>query len=955
MAENVRYRTLEEETFQEEAPIAPKRASLVPTVFIGLGGTGRAVVARLKRLITERIAEREQVAFQYLALDTETYKKECQPLDDRREYLNLAGFRPAEAVDSDKLRDIVGDWWFTGERYGRFIPPYVAEGAGAIRAIGRLALFYHWPTVKGALDQVVGRALEYSVHNPSAAAGELNLYILASVAGGTGASMFLDVAHLAQHIPNVGQVTIYGVLFLPDVFTSSNAQAIPPEKQRWMANGYAALKELNYFNTPGNRRFFRPRYPSDTPPDRIVHPQIFNSCYLIQSWTTGSRQVTNQALLFDLIAESIYLHSAHQSGERQVARRVNFASQEGYSSIGIQMIAFPHEVLARYSTYRSLELFLAKYVPAEPGQVEAVIEELHKRLSAYQLDTLDKVMDYIRDSGEKHLPSVAVDPEGLKASPREVISRFTQMWKVHWTQFEELRRELNVRGERAFQRARQQLLEAARAAWDQNDGGAGRLRAFLAALQARLDTQLAELDEAIRAKRSVLGGGTATLRYDPHDELRKRLEEASRRFFAGRAVRNAVLAVANEASEYFHTEERVLMLEAARRMLDRLRAEVVAPLSRTLEDATNLIAPTEVERVRREARRQLEHFAAEELRNPHSAYTVSMHRGDVDFRRMHDLHEVPVEEIFRELAPKWWERLQAGVRAEEFARDLVGLVRDAFFTRYDEAYGRVSLLESLSKLGRPGDYQRLVDDAVQHCSAFWAYEKEQVQPQSLTIVALPADTGPWAEPFKRQINISPDIVVAGDDKQITILRVETGVALRNVSSLPNWMDAYRNALEQYYRGEDERPLHIHRDWSALDDIGEDANTRRRKDASFGVCLALGIVRQDAAHVWHLHVTVVDRDGQVPNVERLGLTLGEARSAFMRLSNHAFALVEREIEAAERAVPSPRELIQKYREVRDRLRADRPTVAETNRTALNQAVQDLEHRLWRLQQDSQLMP
>ena len=83
------------------------------------------------------------------------------------------------------------------------------------------------------------------------------IYIISSLCGGTGAGMFLDVAHRVRQ--EVGSnADIVGIFLMPSTFESEIRSDL--QRRRIQANAYAALKELNHFH---ENQDFNALYPSE--------------------------------------------------------------------------------------------------------------------------------------------------------------------------------------------------------------------------------------------------------------------------------------------------------------------------------------------------------------------------------------------------------------------------------------------------------------------------------------------------------------------------------------------------------------------------------------------------------------------------------------------------------------------------------------------------------------------
>ena len=124
------------------------------------------------------------------------------------------------------------------------------EGAGQFRQFGRLAVFRDVaaPSLSIIYGTLQDALVKLKRNNPTATS--VQVFIVGSLAGGTGAGMFTDIAHMVREIaaqPNVdmkGKMTIRGYLVLPDAFSRTVDQAW---LQSMYARAYAGMRESRRF------------------------------------------------------------------------------------------------------------------------------------------------------------------------------------------------------------------------------------------------------------------------------------------------------------------------------------------------------------------------------------------------------------------------------------------------------------------------------------------------------------------------------------------------------------------------------------------------------------------------------------------------------------------------------------------------------------------------------------
>src|SRR5262249_43185204 len=157
--------------------------------------------------------------------------------------------RPSHYLTRDGLPPI--DTWLSPEVLYQMPRTPATDG---VRAIGRLALCDHYHLVCHRIRAAIEGFIK---PDPLAEADRLTrlgvrsnyprIYLTASVAGGTGSGMFLDVAYLLRREVRqlgFGDAHVVALIGVP---------ALTPEFRdtRAAANARAALSELHYYTRPG--------------------------------------------------------------------------------------------------------------------------------------------------------------------------------------------------------------------------------------------------------------------------------------------------------------------------------------------------------------------------------------------------------------------------------------------------------------------------------------------------------------------------------------------------------------------------------------------------------------------------------------------------------------------------------------------------------------------------------
>jgi len=286
-----------------------------PTVIIGLGGTGYGAVLKLKKHFRDAYGSVPQI-IRFLTFDTTEPVEHSErardglpvTLEPRTEQHVIQVANPAGLLGNGN--DHIDAWWPKNIPIGAII-----SGAGQVRARGRLALFAKVEeiisAIRGAIkevDLIKARKQMYKDDFLVSERGGVEVYIVASLAGGTGSGMFLDAAFIARSfLDSTSNIT--GMLVLPDIFMYKGG--VPLVK----SNAFGALKELEQFSNLGLNNNFTIEY---TKQHHIeVQRPPFDLVYLIDNANELGRGIKETTELHSIIAQGMYLQIGSQIGTNQ--------------------------------------------------------------------------------------------------------------------------------------------------------------------------------------------------------------------------------------------------------------------------------------------------------------------------------------------------------------------------------------------------------------------------------------------------------------------------------------------------------------------------------------------------------------------------------------------------------------------------------------------------------------
>lgn len=301
------------------------QVSIRPTVLIGLGGTGKEVLRRLRRMFYEKYRMPGLPVMEFLWFDTDIRNvdimgKETDLLDRRidfsaREMVDgSVGPQELEAYRNNKgMYPHIWSWF--PNALDSLPSTAITQGAGQIRPCGRLAFFHHYPKlrdeIKSKIDRVQSADAETEMKrmfpNYDAAANKLEIVLVTSIAGGTGSGSFIDMGFLCRDLAPNAVTTAY--LVLPSVFDG----VIGGARQTTRANGFAAIKELEHYMKPhfdaqgsdGNR-YTTHTFEWDGRQHEVPAPP-FSTVYLLDDRNIAGVRVEDFTDVFQMIAEFLLL------------------------------------------------------------------------------------------------------------------------------------------------------------------------------------------------------------------------------------------------------------------------------------------------------------------------------------------------------------------------------------------------------------------------------------------------------------------------------------------------------------------------------------------------------------------------------------------------------------------------------------------------------------------------
>lgn len=268
------------------------RVTPTPTIIISLGGLGGRTLNVLKGKFRSKIGESDHIYFRVIDTDKEDANNLLRYREDGT--LSFSGNMEAEEIIElydDAIAKLLAPAncpayirnWLNDELLGKKLDD---KGAQQRRQIGRAMLANDtiYNNVRAKLQSIILDAIKKAGAN-----GNVDVIVLAGISGGTGSGTIIDMTYMLHDIfSSVGNENyqISGYIYTPDAqFTEPKIAQNESLKLSLKQNGYAALKEIDYFM---NIEETGSTYKLSLGTREVTSSKnIFRSCTLVSGYVSG--------------------------------------------------------------------------------------------------------------------------------------------------------------------------------------------------------------------------------------------------------------------------------------------------------------------------------------------------------------------------------------------------------------------------------------------------------------------------------------------------------------------------------------------------------------------------------------------------------------------------------------------------------------------------------------------
>lgn len=411
-----------------------------PSIFIGLGSTGTEVLDYIREYFYEEFGVAGLPIFYYLSISTDKQDTQAQVYGIKEEDYEkihvektfihnmddvISRLDPKQTTLYSQYKGM--EEWFDRNILKKSLNA-VNVGAGGVRQIGRLALWMNLEKVFKRIQQFKnvikdknaretireGILKQYNLRKKNDVlvdvdfSGEVDVYIISSLVGGSGSGMFMDVALLtkAELENQIGKnkVHIYGFFTAMDQTTVGLTRGYNTPA----ANTMASLYELNYFHNRKGGGYIQ--YPFQANPIEFEDP--FNDIFLMtpsmldeQTYQSSNAfdGENEQPLMRRILGLTIFLNTSG-SAILERSQKVNVdlvVSADGYDKpkpepdpgfirflhvFGLYVIWFPKNRIADCASYLITKQFIELWTGEEEKTLEKkskIIEDVENTFDAF--------------------------------------------------------------------------------------------------------------------------------------------------------------------------------------------------------------------------------------------------------------------------------------------------------------------------------------------------------------------------------------------------------------------------------------------------------------------------------------------------------------------------------------------------------------------------------------------
>ncbi|MCR4921969.1 MAG: tubulin-like doman-containing protein [Bacteroidaceae bacterium] len=403
-----------------------------PTLIIGLGGIGSSIVEGIyRKFIASNPSDLERANAAFLCLDTDitdiNKRLKVMPKDSVIKTSSDFNITVGHYIERIKNKTTVEKWFDTSKR--ELMSMSLGDGAAQVRMASRLAMMA--AINEGKLSPIDNAITKLMSTDPSRKKGnDIKIHIVSSLAGGTGAGTFLQMAYYVKNAMKehgAEAPKINGYFLLADVLCDdANCGFSKDQKENVRSNTYACMKELVAFASSPDRgkRQFEFEYKLGQVDKRLPIDPPYDSCFIIDYNGADGGNLKKGARYFDQMTSYVFLLAFSNIGGHQRQNAVNDIRQQiesdgttKYASFGVSRLVYPVDDLFAYFAHESV----ADNMSTTWCQID---KDIQKRFDEYRQNVFQGIPDTKPDKGTEFMRSV----ENYKDGAGSIAAQFRHIY-----------------------------------------------------------------------------------------------------------------------------------------------------------------------------------------------------------------------------------------------------------------------------------------------------------------------------------------------------------------------------------------------------------------------------------------------------------------------------------------------------------------------------------------------
>lgn len=392
-------------------------------VIIGLGGTGQRILLELKLKLQRDLGEIPPM-IRFLVLDTDKREDARQsvvtePGEESKtitatfteeEYLHMKTENTLDFIKRNYIKT-----WLTDDL--RTSISDCSRGAGQRRYLGRVSFYFNYAKVLAKIKKATADVRDPSVNNDRfniASPENIDYHIVFSIAGGTGAGTFIDIAAVIKSQPEYDSNTkVFGYAIGPDIYKGK------PYTNNVTPNAYGSLMDLDYlmnknnYNDDTDKRRWKFKYTEQENLPEISLKYILYDNFVIFENSSPINTISSLNDLEILVANSMYctisgphkmISSTFDNAKSSIREDIVEDKPVVYTGMGYGQLNYDRNfIFETFNMNYMVKLidYILRNGTSDDMKMDTIIEDFVKKTGIKEDEKTDLLIDMLYDLKNK--------------------------------------------------------------------------------------------------------------------------------------------------------------------------------------------------------------------------------------------------------------------------------------------------------------------------------------------------------------------------------------------------------------------------------------------------------------------------------------------------------------------------------------------------------------------------